>query len=117
MILVDTSVWADHIRSNNEEMKVLLTDTQILIHPFVVGELALGNLQNRSAYLNSFAKLPRAILASDDEVMTMIESKKIFGSGIGYIDAHLLASARLSFAKLWTNDKRLYSVAQAMNLT
>jgi predicted nucleic acid-binding protein len=109
MILVDTSVWADHIRRKNERMIMLMADGQILIHPFLVGELALGNLKNRAVYLTSLNSLPSSTMATDDEVMAMIETKALFGSGIGYVDVHLLAAARLSQAKLWTNDKRLHS--------
>ena len=116
MILVDTSVWADHIRRRDEKMAMLMTEGQVLIHPFVVGELALGNLENRELYLTSFASFPSSKMASDDEVMAMIEARGLFGSGIGYVDAHLLAAARLSHAKLWTNDKRLHAAAVKLGL-
>jgi predicted nucleic acid-binding protein len=116
MILVDTSVWADHIRRKNEAMADLMNDGQVLIHPFVIGELALGNLENREIYLSSLNVLPTSIVATDEEVMSMIESKALFGSGIGYIHVHLLASASLSRAKFWTNDKRLHSAAIRLGL-
>ena len=117
MILVDTSVWADRIRRNNERLAMLMADGQVLIHPFVVGELALENLENREIYLTSLNSLPHSTMATDDEVMTMIETKALFGSGIGYVDVHLLAAARLSHARLWTNDKRLHSAAARLGLT
>jgi predicted nucleic acid-binding protein len=116
MILVDTSVWADHIRQKNDRMSTLLKDGQILIHPYVVGELALGNLHNRAVYLASFESFPPAIIARDDEFMAMIDAHQLHGTGIAYIDAHLLASSRLSFAKLWTNNKRLQLVAERFGL-
>jgi predicted nucleic acid-binding protein len=116
MILVDTSVWADHIRRKNEKMAMLMAEGQVLIHPFIVGELALGNLENREVYLTSFASFPSSKMASDTEVMTMIEAKGLYGSGIGYVDAQLLAAAQLSHAKLWTNDKRLHAAAVRLGL-
>jgi predicted nucleic acid-binding protein len=117
MILVDTSVWADHIRRKNERMVTLMADGRILIHPFVVGELALGNLENRDVYLTSLNSLPTSTMATDNEVMTMIETEALFGSGIGYVDAHLLAAARLSQAKLWTSDKRLHAASVRLGLS
>lgn len=116
MILVDTSVWADHIRRKSERMALLMAEGEVLVHPFVIGELALGNLENRQLYLTSFASFPSAKMASDEEVMTMIEARGLFGSGIGYVDAHLLAAAQLSQAKLWTADKRLHSAAARLGL-
>ncbi len=117
MILADTSIWADHIRSKNERMIILMEEGQILMHPFVVGELVLGNLANREVYLTSFNRLPLSTIATDDEVMTMIETRALFGTGIGYVDAHLLAAARLSQARLWTNDKRLQAAAARLGLS
>lgn len=117
MILVDTSVWADHIRRKNERMVMLMADGQILIHPFAVGELALGNLENRAAYLTPLNSLQSSTMATDDEFMAMIETKALFGSGINYVDVHLLAAACLSQAKLWTNDKRLHCAAVRLGLS
>jgi len=116
MILVDTSVWADHIRKRNEMMVLQMGGNKVLIHPFVIGELALGNLHNREVYFASWNNLPHAKLAQDAEVFKMIEFNKLYGTGIGYVDAHLLASARLSHAKLWTHDKRLHAVATNLGL-
>jgi predicted nucleic acid-binding protein len=89
----------------------------ILIHPYVIGELALGHLRQRRVVLQALSKLPQAIVATDEETLHFIDSHALFGSGIGYIDAHLLAAVRLSpTSRLWTNDKRLHTVAADMGL-
>ncbi len=116
MILVDTSVWVDHLRSGDARLKVLLGAGQVLVHPFVIGELALGNLRQRDAILQSLHDLPQAVSAGDGEVLDFIERNALFGLGIGYVDAQLLASARLSSAFLWTHDKRLRDVAIKLGL-
>ena len=112
MILVDTSVWVDHMRANDKALTALLDTGMVLAHPFVIGELALGNLCQREIVLNALADLPRASVATDAEVLHFIERHALFGRGIGYIDAHLLAAVQLTAgAELWTNDKRLHGVA------
>ncbi len=117
MILVDTSVWVDHLRRGNPELASLLQQSQVLLHPFVAGELALGNLQQRQAVLLALKGLPAAALATDKDVLGLIERQALHGRGIGYVDAHLLASARLSAAcKLWTLDKRLQAAAIALKV-
>jgi len=117
VILVDTSVWVDHLRDGNEVLAELLDEGQVLSHPFIVGELALGNLQQRESILAALLELPRALLASDDEVMHLIHHDRLFGSGIGYVDAHLLAATRLTQgASLWTRDKRLSAAARLLSL-
>jgi predicted nucleic acid-binding protein len=116
MILVDTSVWVDHLRRNHARLKALLEAGQVLIHSFVIGELALGNLRQREAILQSLQDLPKAVSAGDGEVLGFIERNALFGLGIGYVDAQLLASARLSAALLWTHDKRLHEVAIRLGL-
>jgi len=117
MILVDTSVWIDHLRQSNEHLVRLLGVGQVAAHPYVTGELALGNLQNRSALLGYLKDLPQAFLATDDEVLQFVEVNALFGRGIGYIDAHLLAAVRLEpGTKLWTRDKRLLSVSTDLGL-
>lgn len=88
----------------------------MLTHPFVIGELACGNLRNRQAILALFQELPRATTSTDDEVLSFIDQRSLMGRGIGYIDVHLLASAILSHSTLWTNDKRLATVAEEMGL-
>lgn len=117
MILVDTSIWIDHLRSGDAQLVTLLQSDQVLGHPWVTGELALGNLARRNEVLGLLHNLPQATVATDLEVMTLIDHHRLFGLGIGYVDAHLLASARLSAgAKLWTRDKRLHASAVQLQL-
>lgn len=117
MILVDTSIWVDHLRAGDERLTALLNGREVLGHPFVIGELALGNLRERDAFLRDLIRLPRAIVASDDEMLQFIDREKLFGRGIGYIDAHLLAAARLTaHTKLWTRDQTLNTIAAQLDL-
>ena len=110
MILVDTSVWVEHLRHGLPRLATLLQAGEVLIHPWVIGELACGNLRNRQQVLELLLGLPMATVASDTEVLLLIERELLMGRGIGYIDAHLLASARLSHCRLWTQDRRLAAV-------
>ncbi len=117
MILVDTSVWVDHFRGSDPELAGLLGAGRVLMHPFVKGELALGNLRARQTVLTDLSDLPQAKIAEDAEVLHLIGRDGLFGSGIGYVDAHLLASARLTIgASLWTHDKRLKAIAAQLDL-
>ena len=116
MILVDTSVWVDHLRAGNRRLQPLLEDGEVLIHPFVVGELVCGTLRNREEVLTLLQALPEAQTAEHDEAMHVVEREQLYGRGIGWIDAHLLASARLSGATLWTLDRRLSKVASTLEL-
>lgn len=117
MILVDTSVWVDHLRKRNLALVRQLDAGEILVHPFVIGELALGHLEPRGLILNTLLRMPQAIVASDDEVLSLIDRDRLFGFGIGYVDAHLLAATRLTAgASLWTRDKRLRSVAESLSV-
>ena len=118
MILVDSSVWIDHLRNGEPALVALLNTGQVLTHPFVVGELACGNLKNRTAVLSLLQDLPAAPVASDEEVLFFIERHDLMGRGIGYVDAHLLSAASLTGTtrQLWTRDKRLAAVAEAMGL-
>jgi hypothetical protein len=112
VILADTSVWVDHLRGADAVLTGLLQAGRVLAHPFVTGELALGNLRQRDPILALLQELPRAIVASDDEVLHFIKRHALFGLGVGYVDVHLLASARLTpGASLWTRDNRLLAVA------
>jgi predicted nucleic acid-binding protein len=111
MVLVDTSVWISHLRKAEPVLAGLLSDGQVLMHPAVAGELACANLKNRAAILADLAILPAAKRSSDAEVARLIEERRLFGRGIGWIDAHLLASALLSNCRLWTFDSRLRSAA------
>jgi predicted nucleic acid-binding protein len=117
VILADTSVWVDHLRAGDKALTVLLGKGMVLTHPFVIGELALGNLRQRETVLNALTDLPHASIATDTEVLHLIEHRELFGRGIGYIDAHLLAAVQLTAnAELWTNDKRLHDVAIQLGL-
>ena len=117
MILVDTSVWVDHLRKGNDRLNSLLLSTTVLVHPFVIGELACGNLHNRNRILNLLGDLPASKPARDQEVLFFIEQNDLMGRGIGYIDAHLLASVSLSSpARLWTVDRKLHKVAVQLGL-
>jgi len=111
MTLVDTSVWVDHFRNGNAELQKLLQQDEVLVHPFVTGELACGNLRNRAQVLSLLQQLPQARISTDPEVLHFLELRKLWGRGIGWVDVHLLASAMLSHAKLWTLDKRLHGLA------
>lgn len=113
MILVDTSIWIDHFRYGDAELRKIIEDDRLLCHPVVIGELALGNLRDRDAIMAFLAAQPEALIASHDEVMVMIDQHSIFSMGIGYTDAHLLASALIDRRSiLWTRDKRLAAAAQ-----
>ena len=117
MILADTSVWIDHFRAHDEKLAALLDKGRILAHPFFIGELALGHLRQREIILGALLDLPQAIAATDAETFHLIAAHMLHGRGIGYLDAHLLASARLtSGARLWTHDRRLHDVADALGV-
>lgn len=117
MILVDTSVWVDHLKRGNEELKQLLYSGRVASHPFVVGEVALGSLSKRADVLSALQNLPQAHVASHQEVLEFTEAKALHGIGIGYVDVHLLAAVRLTPGTLlWTLDKRLAAAAQRLGL-
>ena len=118
MILVDTSIWVDHLRTGDRQLVALLQDGQVLAHPWVTGELALGHLARRSEILGLLRHLPQATVATDLEVLALIDIRHLFGLGIGYVDAHLLAATLLTTgSRLWTRDKRLAAVAAGEGLT
>jgi predicted nucleic acid-binding protein len=118
VILVDTSVWVSHLRSSNSLLVRLLDTRQVLTHQFVIGEIALGNLRDRLVILGLFDRLPRVVAASEKEVLHFIDRHRLFGVGIGYIDAHLLAAVQLTpGATLWTSDRRLREAADRLALT
>jgi predicted nucleic acid-binding protein len=116
MILVDTSVWVNHLRQADAQLSKALLDGHVFIHPFVIGELACGNLQSRAKVLSDLKQLPSAMPAAHDEVFALLDRHRLFGAGISWIDAHLLASARLSACRLWTTDVRLLAVARRLRL-
>ena len=117
MILVDSSVWVTHLRAADPVLVRLLEDSRVLAHPFVVGELALGNLKNRTAFLEALRQMPMATSATDAEVFDFIESHRLYGRGIGHVDAHLRAAVCLTAgARLWTRDQRLDGVARDLGV-
>ena len=116
MILVDTSVWIDHFRSGGSKLGHLLSQTQVMVHPFVIGELACGNLKNRAPILGDLEALPAAVTATHEEVLRLVEVRRLGGLGIGWIDAHLLASAILSKCQLWTLDTKLLRASIAAGI-
>ena len=117
MILVDTSVWIDHLRRGTRVLAGLLNAGRALGHPFVAGEVALGTLSARGVVLDALLNLPQATRAADEEVLRFIENERLYGLGIGYVDAHLLAATRLTpGAALWTHDGRLAAAAERLGV-
>lgn len=117
MILVDTSVWIDHINSSDPVLVSLLTAERVLVHPYVIAEIALGSLRNRDAVLGALRDLPVAPIATPEETLFLIEREELFNRGIGYVDTSLLASARLQPGiKIWTRDKRLGKASEELGL-
>ena len=117
MILVDTSVWIDHLHKGIPALSGALEGEEVLTHPFIIGELACGEIKARSEVLHLLAALPSSIVASDEEVLPFIERHRLMGRGIGYIDVHLLASVMLTeAAQLWTRDKRLVALAAELRI-
>lgn len=117
MILVDTSIWVDHLRANDESLLVELDAENVLMHSFVIGELALGHLNPREELIETLSDLPLIEPATNDEVLTFITRHRLFGLGIGYVDAHLLAAAQLTAGTaVWTRDRRLADVASRLGI-
>ena len=116
MILVDTSVWIDHLRLGDPELASALQSCEVLCHPHVVGELACGNLRARDKVITLLQALPVSPVVSDKESLCFIDNYSLMARGIGYIDVQLLASARLAGAHLWTRDKRLQTVTLELGL-
>lgn len=116
-VLADTSVWIAHLREGQPPLRELLQDGLVVMHPFVLGELACGNLRQRAAILGDLGTLTLTPRALDTEVMRLIEKRRLWGQGLGWIDAHLLASALISDARIWTLDRRLESAAKRLGLS
>jgi predicted nucleic acid-binding protein len=116
VILVDTSVWVDHLRHDLLELRTLLEQGQVWCHPFVIGEIACGFLDPRHEILNALAKLPSAEIASHEEAMALLDRGALAGSGVGWIDVHLLASALLAGLRVWTLDHRMAVAARSLRL-
>jgi predicted nucleic acid-binding protein len=118
MILVDTSVWVDHLRRGIPQLGSVLENSEVLMHPFVLGELACGNMANRSEVLRLLGDLPVAPVAAHIEALAFIDSHALMGRGVGYVDVHLLASVVLAAdAQIWTRDRRLAEVAKDLGLS
>lgn len=118
MILVDTSVWIDHLRSGNTELSHLLTSSRVLMHPMIIGELACGNLRNRNTLISLWQTLSPITQASHTEALALLNAHNLMGKGIGFIDLHLLASVLLTpGALLWTMDRRLNNIAQTCSVS
>lgn len=117
MILVDSSIWVDHLRSRDPILVSYLEGGLVTTHPFVIGEIALGSLRQRNKVLSALRDLPMVQQATEDEVQIFIEQQPLYSLGIGYVDAHLLAATRLALGtRLWTRDKRLNEVARRLGL-
>jgi predicted nucleic acid-binding protein len=116
MILVDTSVWIEHLRAGNDRLRDLLFAEQVLCHPFIVGELACGTLRRRGEILRMLKALPEAKLLEHEEVLSFLDARRLYGRGIGWVDAHLLGSTLLTGSTFWTFDKPLRRAAAALNV-
>ena len=117
MILADTSVWIDHLHHSDEELKEMLYSNQVCIHPFVLGELSCGNIANREEVLSLLRTLRSIDLVLDEEVFILIEERKLFGRGLGFIDVHLLASALIHHVPIWTRDRSLKQIADELGIS
>jgi len=116
MVLVDTSIWITHLRQGSRQLENLLMDAEVMCHPFIIGELACGNLKNRTEIISLLQSLPMVRMIEFDEFLFFIAKNRLVGKGIGFVDVHLLASAQLTGIPLWTVDKRLKSSADQLKL-
>lgn len=116
MVLVDTSIWVEHLRYGHNRLIELLDEGRVLIHPFVIGELACGNIENRVEILALLHALPTSTVADIEEIIVFIDNNRLMGKGLGYVDVHILASAILSNVRLWTKDKPLANAAKGMGI-
>ena len=116
MVLVDTSVWINHLRKNDRHLEQLLLDSAVICHVHIIGELACGNIKNRKEIIALLQTLPQSPIVEFDEYLYFIEQNQLFGKGIGFVDIHLLASAQLCQVPLWTEDKRLKTASAELNL-
>ncbi|MFH0728548.1 MAG: type II toxin-antitoxin system VapC family toxin [Pseudomonadota bacterium] len=117
MVLVDTSVWVNHLREGEPSLQQLLNDGEVMCHPFIVGELAYGNLKNRRGILSLLQLLAPATPATPDEILQFIDQNHLMGKGLGYIDVHLSASAVLTGVPMWTYDKRLNEANEGLGVS
>ena len=117
MVLVDTSVWINHLSIGDPDLNRLLTECEVICHEFIIGELACGGIKNRKEFLALLDSLPASPVITHEEYMYLLEKEKLMGKGIGFVDIHLLASARLSCISIWTEDKNLKTVARSLKLS
>jgi len=117
MVLVDTSIWVIHLSRGSRQLEKLLIDAEVMCHPFIIGELACGNLKNRNEIISLLQSLPEVPTIEFDEFLFFLDRNHLNGKGVGFVDIHLLASAQLTGVPLWTADKRLKSVADQLELT
>lgn len=117
MVLVDTLIWISFLRGENAQLRRLLQEAEVICHPFIVGELACGHIRNRREVFSLLQALPEASMADHQEILYFIENSDLYGAGIGLIDVHLLASARLSKVPLWTADRRLKRAADRLGIS
>jgi len=116
MILVDSSVWIDHFRTENRLLSRLLLQGAVVMHEFILGELAIGNFKNRKVILSLLGSIPKLSKLTHDEFLYFLEKNSFYGKGVGFIDIHLLGSTKLAGVKIWTLDKRLRELAESLNL-
>ena len=117
MVIVDTSIWVTHLRKGTRQLEKLLKDAEVMCHPFIIGELACGNLKNRNEIISLLQSLPMVVTIEYDEFLFFIDRNHLMRKGIGFVDVHLLASAQFTGIPLWTADKRLKSAANQLELT
>jgi predicted nucleic acid-binding protein len=117
MVLVDTSIWVNHLRKGDRHLEQLLLENQVVCHPFIIGELACGTIKNRSEILTLLQTLPISPTVDLAEYFFFVEQHSLYGTGIGFVDVHLLASAKLSDIPLWTEDMRLREVALTLKVS
>ena len=117
MVIVDTSIWVTHLRQGSRQLEKLLMDAEVMCHPFIIGELACGNLKNRNEIISLLQSLPMAPTIEFDEFLFFVHRNHLMGKGVGFVDVHLLASAQLTGVLLWTGDKWQKSAADRLRLT
>ena len=116
MVLVDTSIWIAYLRHGNSTLQKLLEDSRVVCHPFIIGELACGNIGNRTEILSLMQSLPMLDVVQHDELLVFIENNKLIGTGLGFVDAHLMAAAVIADVPLWTQDKKLKQACSRLNI-
>jgi len=116
MVLVDTSIWVWHLRQGSPRLHDLLQLSEVACHPFIVGELACGNIQNRNEIISLMQSLPMVDVIEHEEFLHFIENRHLMGKGLGFVDVHLVASALLANIPLWTKDKKLQKVSSSLNV-